>query len=418
MLIKDTGSKQISIKEYTEKIDKSGWVFKVEKIILPTTTGKHKEQAIITRNSLPLYQVNDFLIYKSLKKTSTGRTYAYSIVKYLQFLAKRNLDYIEANILVSKQYIRSLIFGEMEDLKILGEEEKSSYNTIYRDIVVLREFYKYLKDEETEIEIAVTIKKRINKKNYLYGQIYEFDYLTILDKYLERLKPSKTYTRFYTEDEKNAIRSNFSTLRDEVVYLLTLEGMRIDEVLSTHLDGIDHDEKTVTPTRSKGKNDESEDIRIILLPKETYKILNNYLGTERARAESESGIFNDHVFINIKKNSRQGEPLAYHNYLKILKGAAKRAGLDEKKIKTHGGRSTKVDELLMHQVKYPEDNITDKMIQDIMGWKNANSIEPYKNRGNKEIMKTAAKKVIKRKEETNQTDVNTDIKENFDNKKI
>ena len=46
---------------------------------------------------------------------------------------------------------------------------------------------------------------------------------------------------------------HFTTLRDEAVFRLTLEGFRIDEVLSMKLSDYDSVKQLIQPTRSKRK---------------------------------------------------------------------------------------------------------------------------------------------------------------------
>lgn len=392
--------KKISIyEESTVDITESESVYKVERGQLKTDTGDYIVRWFITKNGLPEYQVNEFLMQKGLEKKKTSYSYAYSLIKLLRFLQKRNINYLDCTQFQARQYVRSLVNGDMDDLIIKNTTTKVTYSTISTDITVMTEFFKFLKDEQIEIKMELKYEKKAKKRAFLYGQIFEYNYGKIVDKNITNLKPSKKYLKWYEDNEIEAIRSNFTTLRDEVVFLMTLEGMRIDEVLSLKLDSMDDIEQTVQPTRSKRKIDDSNEIRIVSLPTSTYDLLNKYLFTERANAESESETFSDYIFINLRKGRNQGKELSYHNYLKILKDAAARAGLDRKKIRTHSGRSTKVNELLEHQVLYPEDNITDEIIREIMGWSSPDSIEPYKNRGNRVIAKSAAQKVYRRREE-------------------
>ena len=113
----------------------------------------------------------------------------------------------------------------------------------------------------------------------------------------------------------------------------------------------------------------------------------------------DSGIISQKLFINIKKGNDFGLPLAYRNYLKILKRCAKRAGLDPSKIRTHSGRSTKVMEYVEHQIKHPEDGITDAILMECFGWKSIESIQPYKNHNNPAIAIEIMKKLHSKEED-------------------
>jgi integrase/recombinase XerD len=91
--------------------------------------------------------------------------------------------------------------------------------------------------------------------------------------------------------------------------------------------------------------------------------------------------------------------MSYHNYLKILKRCATRAGLDAAKIRTHNGRSTKVMEFLEHQSLHPEDNITDGIIMESLGWRSFSSIDHYRNHNNPIIAKSVMEKLHRGGEE-------------------
>ena len=176
-----------------------------------------------------------------------------------------------------------------------------------------------------------------------------------------------------------------------------MEGFRIDEVLSMELENYDSLRRLIQPMRSKGKlpaySTENNTLRMVALPQKTCDIIDRYILEERSVAESESGVINQNLFINIKKGSDFGRPLAYRNYLKILKRCAKRAGLNSDKIRTHSGRSTKVMEYIEHQIKHPEDGITDAILMECFGWKNIDSIQPYKNHNNPAIAIEIMKKL-------------------------
>ena len=161
-------------------------------------------------------------------------------------------------------------------------------------------------------------------------------------------------------------------------------------------------EQLVQPTRSKGRanarNGENK-LRLVALPKKTCEVIDKYIQTERADAESESGKLSQYLFINLNSGKRQGLPMSYHNYLKILKRCATRAGLDAAKIRTHNGRSTKVMEFLEHQSLHPEDNITDGIIMESLGWRSFSSIDHYRNHNNPIIAKSVMEKLHRGGEE-------------------
>ena len=375
--------------------------FKVVRGKIPLDTGDTIDRWFIVENDLPVFQINEWLEGKSKRKLTTGKKYAYSIEKYLNYLDVKKKTYLQAKKKDVVTFIDYLIFGITSDLSYANISGQVSYSTISGYVTAITEFYRWLEDDnEDDTDTNMKFEKKkdyFNAKNrYIYGQIWGFNYSTIIDDRIKRMKPSREYIKWYTNKETQAIASNFLTLRDRVVFLISIEGgMRIDEILSIRLFDYDRDELSVKPYRSKGKNDGYG--RSIVLTETLCKEIDNYILNERAKAESESGQIDDALFINIRKGEHQGEELKYGSYIQILKSCAKRSGIDPDKIRTHSGRSTKTMELLLHQSEYPEDNITDEMIRQIMGWESPSSINPYKNHQDIRLAKLAAAKIHRRK---------------------
>ncbi|MEG0834915.1 MAG: hypothetical protein RR413_05665, partial [Christensenellaceae bacterium] len=96
-------------------------------------------------------------------------------------------------------------------------------------------------------------ERKCRHQSYLYGQIYTYKYKNLINRILPDVKGSREYIKWYTEEEKDLLCSGFRTLRDEAVFQLTLEGFRIDEVLSMRLDNYNAAERLIHPSRSKHK---------------------------------------------------------------------------------------------------------------------------------------------------------------------
>lgn len=214
------------------------------------------------------------------------------------------------------------------------------------------------------------------------------------------LKPGREYMKWYDNNAKKQLCDNFNTLRDEAVLRLTFESFRIDEVLSMTFDSYNATKRLVQPTRSKGKPNArsgNNRLRVVVLPEDTCNVLNSYIQSERADAETKSGRISQSLFINLNRGKNQGNPLTYHNYLKILKKCARCAGFDDNKIRTHNGRSTKVMEFLEHQSLPPDDNMTDAAILESMGWRSFESIDHYRDHNNQIIAKSVMEKLPQRR---------------------
>jgi integrase/recombinase XerD len=376
--------------------------FRLVRFAFETREGKIAYRYMITDKQIPLLEVNQWLETKAMHKTSTAREYGKKLVVFLNDLADNGLEYDEATNRHVKRFILKLIYGDAEDLKLRFYDTEVVCATAGRYLTVITEFYKWLANNyETNITFQTKTDIYRAKKAFLYGQIYSCDYQYILDASLPQQKSRREYIKWYTDAEKNALCSSFETLRDEVVFRITLEGFRIDEVLSMTLSHYDSVEQTIQPTRSKGKQNaqpnRTNHLRLVALPAELCELLNRYIQTERMIAENESCIISDDLFINLQHSDTQGRPLNYGNYYQILKRCAARAGFDPKKIRTHSGRSTKVMEYLEHQALYPEDGIDDSVIMESFGWNSADSILPYRNHNNPVIAKAIMKKIHKKR---------------------
>lgn len=373
--------------------------FRLEKFRFETDMGGFTDRFMITDRQLPMLEVNQWVEAKNLRKTSTGREYAGKLTVFLNYLDSVNLEYDAASNRHVQRFIDMLIHGNYEDLKIRSMETTVSYSTLKKYVTVITQFYKWL-DYNYETNMVFHSKQGKIKapKSFLYGQIYTYDYQYIIDSCLPRLNGRKEYKKWYQKEEKEQLAGGFLSLRDQAVFCLTLEGFRIDEVLSMTLDSYHALEGQIQPTRSKGKTDvrqgDQNHLRTVSLPTLTGEILDRYIETERMTAENESGIISQNIFINTNKGKYQGRPLSYRNYLKIIKRCATRIGINEAKIRTHNGRSTKAMEYLEYQALHPEAGITDVMIAECFGWSSLDSIRHYRDHNNQIIAKSVSDKLL------------------------
>jgi site-specific recombinase XerD len=371
--------------------------FRVAKFRFETDGGTYRERYMVVDNQIPLFRINQWLELKSIKKASTGREYAKKLVVYLNWLDSQEASYEKATNRHVRHFLHSLVLGSLNDGKVKSIQSTVSSSTLNQYITVITGFYRWI-DNIGQTEMIWRSKDIKADRSFLYGQIYSYEYRYLVNGYAAMLKSGRDYAKWYDADTKEKLCANFNTLRDEAVLRLTFEGFRIDEVLSMTLDSYNATEQAVQPTRSKGKANAyggKNHLRTVALPKKTCDVINSYIQTERAAAETGSNKISQYLFINLNHGKTQGKPLCYHNYLKILKKCAKRAGLDESKIRTHNGRSTKVMEFLEHQAIHPADNITDAIIMESFGWRNINSIDHYRNHNNQLIAKAVMEKLHK-----------------------
>lgn len=378
-------------------------MYVVQKVIILTAEGEPNVKYHLLKDSIPMYVVNSYLDITN--KENTCKQYAYILRDFFEFLDRRGKVYKEAVKRDVKRFIDYKLFGlKEEDIFYIGSG-KVTYRTISKYITVIKEFYKYLSGEdEGDIESNMQIqnKSRTNKHAYLYGQVWKVKETEIIGINLSKVKVPRDYIKWYSEEEKEMLIEGFSTLRDKAVFLLTLEGMRIDEVLSLReidYDSINHE---VNLYRSKGQQDGNVE-KSVVLPEKTEKALNDYIFNERDNVLillEERNIdwdYPEYLFLNLKDDKNLGKPLSYRNFIKILKKVSEKVGMDPSKIRTHSGRSTKTMELLHHQVMYPEDNMTDEQIRQLMRWESPDSIKPYINYKDQRLSIESARKINKRK---------------------
>lgn len=378
-------------------------MYKVQKVILLSKDGEQLDSFHLLKENIPMFRINVFLDSAGRNSKETGKQYAYRLCKYLEFLEKRGTTYKKATIRDILRFIDSLLL-DTDNPFYLGTG-KVTYGTLCHYLTVIKELYKYLEDE-ADIDTYINVKreKRPNSKSYLYGQIWSIEISKVLMRKLTRTKATRDYDKWYTENDKEAIITNLKTLRDRAVFLLTLEGLRIDEVLSLRVADYEPTTAEIRLFKSKGKI-EGHVGSSVILPSKTTKVLDEYLYNERDLAlillqeKKYDWEYPEKLFINLKNSDSLGKPLSYRNYLRILKRASKRAGMNPLRIRTHSGRSTKTMELLHHQVEHPEDNLTDEQIRQLMRWTNGNSIQPYINQHDKRLAIESAKKIQKRSKE-------------------
>lgn len=343
------------------------------------------------------YLVNKFLHKAANGSSGTAKQYAYKLCSYLNYLEiTYQINYIEASPKHLKNFIRYLQYGE--NIIPFGaiEGNKSGF-TIQSYLYVLKSFYEYLYSQDIDLNLEFKEKRNINPHSYLYGQSWDTMIVKLqLDDSFERSKAPIQYEKWYTEEQKEAILENFNTYRDKAIFSITLDGCRIDEVLSSRMSDYDDNKGILTPYRSKGKKT-GDTGRIVVLSERSISYLEDYLFYERSEVEIEfleqGKLLPEEIFINIKKREESyGTKVQYNNILEIIKRAAEKAGIDPATIRTHSGRSTKASELFRYQAENPE-KLSDNMIKEMMGWKSLDSSEPYKNKQDKETTLITAKKL-------------------------
>lgn len=332
---------------------------------------------------------NTFWINKWLGRltTNTGKQYAYKVCKFLNFLLKKQIIYMEARDKDLDAFLVSLRF-EQDDLFTICNSS-SRYTTIRSYVSALTGFYSFVAIVLDSQRLTVQAVKNTNNSHaFLYNIIWEKTRKQLLvDKYISRYKPKKQYVKWYLNKEINTIYANLPKYRDRAIFALTLRGMRIDEVLSLRVYDYSIGDLSVVAYRSKGRQT-GETGRAVALDKKTAKAIENYLLYERSIIEIEllekDQLIDEALFVGLRRGYSYGKVMTYSNFNKILKLAAKKGGLDPKTIRTHSGRSTSVMRDILFHAEHPE-SLSLHDIQLKYGWNDMSSMNPYLDSSNPQL---------------------------------
>ncbi|OLN26108.1 tyrosine-type recombinase/integrase [Desulfosporosinus metallidurans] len=344
----------------------------------------------VSLNGFPVLQVNKFLM--EYDNPNTAKRYAYNLKKYLEYLDRLGKNYTKASERDVKGFLMEITYSGSTVGQITKITQKS-----YKSVI--NEFYKFLINElNLEKEILVPQKSRSNQSFY-YGQICLYLDSGEMKKVgnkgrssgrkMWRFKAKRSYRKWYSEKEIEALATNFKSLRDQVIFLISVRlGCRITEVLTMKYEHYDWENKVVFVSESKTFT------RHLAVDEDLDILIKKYCLTDRNEIESQVGVC-DYLFLN-KKGKYKGQPVHYHNFREILKGCAERAGMDAEKVITHAGRSTRAAEIAkMKRLGVP--GVTDEYFIQTMGWSSMASAKPYLKMLDIDEMKAISKRISERR---------------------
>lgn len=349
----------------------------------------------ICKPNIPDFYSSLFVSNRSKNSLKYGKLVGHILVKFFNFLLERNLEYWNATDTDIKAYILYIINFDSKSCEIVNEPN-IGYTTIMRHKEMIIRFYKFLWQFTDHSVLEINNWHKGNLLQYKTTLSLRWDHIesiadATLDLFLTKFKTAnKEYVMEYSDDEIKAIYSNFTNYRNRSIFLLTLHGMRIDEVLSSKLKDYNPRDNTIIPSRSKGKGRGKK--RTIVIGDQTAKVIENYILYERNPAEIKALKYNDALFVNTREIEKEVNFNEYSasSFRSALKVAGKKAGILGN-VRTHSGRSDKATKLVKAMVN-GELNLTDEIIRHIMGWKTIDSITPYVEHANAAIVKGFAKK--------------------------
>lgn len=117
----------------------------LQDFLFESSSRKQYHRHLITKDFIPLLEINEYLEQKSLRSSKTGKQYAKKLVVYLNWLDRRDLSYEEATNKQVKAFINELIFGylSVEDQSVQSMISELSYSTINSYVTVITDFYRW-----------------------------------------------------------------------------------------------------------------------------------------------------------------------------------------------------------------------------------------------------------------------------------
>ena len=227
--------------------------------------------------------VNNYKDYLTKKGKSKNTIYAYitDIGLYLKFLTRKEIDLYKSNNQTITLYIQNLV------------DQGKSKKSISRNIVSLRKFFSYLKDEKLIKEIPKIEYK--NSKNKTLPQI-----LTI-----EEVDTIINIT------EKNC----FKGIRDNALLeLMYATGMKVTELINLGVENVNLDSNYIKCI------DGNHSERIIPIGKSAHNSLIQYFKIRRRITQGEIS----NLFVNLS-----GNKLTRQGVWGIVKEYSKKAGIDK-----------------------------------------------------------------------------------------
>jgi integrase/recombinase XerD len=279
--------------------------------------------------------LQNFQEYLSVEKGLSDNSiysYGYDLNKFAVFLEKEHLDFLEVK---ANDIMR---FLELE------KERMVSSKTLAREVVAIRQFYKFLRDEkqlpsnptdkiETP-EVARTIP----------------DYLTMEE----------------IEDLFKVIREDVTfELRDKCIFeLLYSSGLRISEACNLKMSDIDLENMTLTIEGKGGRQ------RLVPFGEKSLEIMKKYL--EHSRPDILKKRTCDYIFV-----SKKGSYINRKSVWRLLNHYIERTGIN-KKVTPHTLRHSFATHLL-------ENHADLKSVQELLGHIDISTTQIYTHMANKTL---------------------------------
>ncbi|WP_109019561.1 site-specific tyrosine recombinase XerD [Leptospira kobayashii] len=276
-----------------------------------------------------------FQEYLSVEKGLSDNSiysYGYDLNKFAIFLEKQHINFLEVK---ANDIMR---FLEEE------RERKISAKTLAREVVAIRQFYKYLRDEK-RLDSNPTEK-------------------------IETPEVARTIPDYLTQSEidelfRNIKEDNLYELRDKCIFeLLYSSGLRISEACNLRIGDVDMDNMAITVEGKGGRQ------RLVPFGEKSLEILKKYL--QESRPEILKKRVCEFVFV-----SKKGSYINRKSVWRLLNHYIKRTKI-KKKVTPHTLRHSFATHLL-------ENHADLKSVQELLGHIDISTTQIYTHMANKTL---------------------------------
>lgn len=289
-------------------------------------------------SKLPVSQnqlLQTFQEYLSVEKGLSDNSiysYGYDLNKFAIFLEKEHINFLEVK---ANDIMR---FLEEE------RERKISAKTLAREVVAIRQFYKYLRDEK-RLDSNPTEK-------------------------IETPEVARTIPDYLTQAEidelfRNIKEDNLYELRDKCIFeLLYSSGLRISEACNLKMTDIDMENMTITVEGKGGRQ------RLVPFGEKSLEILKKYMMESRTEILKKRTC--EFVFV-----SKKGSYINRKSVWRLLNHYIKRTKI-KKKVTPHTLRHSFATHLL-------ENHADLKSVQELLGHIDISTTQIYTHMANKTL---------------------------------
>lgn len=289
-------------------------------------------------SKLPVSQnqlLQTFQEYLSVEKGLSDNSiysYGYDLNKFAIFLEKEHINFLEVK---ANDIMR---FLEEE------RERKISAKTLAREVVAIRQFYKYLRDEK-RLDSNPTEK-------------------------IETPEVARTIPDYLTQTEidelfRNIKEDNLYELRDKCIFeLLYSSGLRISEACNLKMTDIDMENMTITVEGKGGRQ------RLVPFGEKSLEILKKYMTESRTEILKKRTC--EFVFV-----SKKGSYINRKSVWRLLNHYIKRTKI-KKKVTPHTLRHSFATHLL-------ENHADLKSVQELLGHIDISTTQIYTHMANKTL---------------------------------